>query len=419
MCVLRAGILGPGLVVGLLFVTGEHEAQLDAPSVFGITLFLVGTLATFTPGFPLFSRWSMATIAVLDMVTLSLVFDLGGGMEVVDALIAVPAMWLGVVLGRRGVLLAAALSAVLFIGTGLTLTGGAPVGGWPHAIAIVAFAFVASAGIAASAEMWDSQMKRLEDKEAQLERAMRVKDDFIALVSHELRTPLTSIMGYLDLAIDDADELPGALGAQIGGHLAAVSRNSDRLHMMVTDLLAAELAEREPMVLVKTPTDISALVRTSLEDFALRAEAAGVEITSYVEPDVVTNADPSRILQAVDNLVSNAVKYTQPHGRVALTLRCRLNCYLLDVNDTGIGISREDQDGLFTKFFRARNATDLAIPGIGLGLMITRIIIQAHGGTIVVHSREGVGTSVRVVIPIEPATPAHADLELVHGDSRA
>jgi len=198
-----------------------------------------------------------------------------------------------------------------------------------------------------------------------------------------------------------------------------VSRNSDRLHMMVTDLLAAELAEREPMVLVKTPTDISALVRTSLEDFALRAEAAGVEITSYVEPDVFSRADPTRILQAVDNLLSNAVKYTQPHGRVALTLRCRLNCFLLDVNDTGIGINAEDQDDLFTKFFRARNATELAIPGIGLGLMITKIIIQAHGGTIVVHSREGVGTNVRVVIPIEPAAPANADRELVHGDSKA
>ena len=418
MRALRAGILGPGLVIGLLLVNGEHEVQVNVPFVVGVTLFVAGTLATFTRGFPLFSRWSMATIAVLDMFTLSLVFDLRAGMEVVDALIAVPAMWLGVALGRRGVLLAVGLSAVLFIGTGLALTG-VPAGGWPHAIAIVAFAFFASAGIAASAEMWDAQMKRLADKQAQLERAMRVKDDFIALVSHELRTPLTSIMGYLDLAIDDADELPGALGAEIGGHLAAVSRNSDRLHMMVTDLLAAELAEREPMVLVKTPTDISALVRTSLEDFALRAEAAGVEITSYVEPDVISSADPTRILQAVDNLLSNGVKYTQPHGRVALTLRCRLNCFLLDVNDTGIGINADDQDGLFTKFFRARNATELAIPGIGLGLMITRIIIQAHGGTIVVHSREGVGTSVRVVIPIEPATLAGVDRELVHGDSKA
>ena len=100
-------------------------------------------------------------------------------------------------------------------------------------------------------------------------------------------------------------------------------------------------------------------------------------------------------------------------------MRCRLNCFLLDVNDTGIGINAEDQDDLFTKFFRARNATELAIPGIGLGLMITKSIIQAHGGTIVVHSREGVGTNVRVVIPIEPATPANADRELVHGDSKA
>lgn len=159
------------------------------------------------------------------------------------------------------------------------------------------------------------------------------------------------------------------------------------------------------MVLARKPTNISALVHVSFDDFAIRAESAGVELVSDIEDHIIISADPGRILQAVDNLVSNAIKYTPPAGRVTLTLRRDADHVLLDISDTGIGIGIADQAGLFTKFFRAHNATELAIQGIGLGLTITKIIIEAHGGTIAFESHEGVGTSMRVVLPGKRLTP--------------
>jgi signal transduction histidine kinase len=417
MRLLRVGILGPGLAAGLVIEVGANAGQLDLRFLAGVTLAVIVTLATFAPGFAAFSRWSLALIAVFDFFTLLLVFDLQASHEVVDAVVAVPAMWLGIVLGRKGVLLAVSLSVALFIAPGLFLYG-SPVGGWEHGTAVAVFALLASAGLAASAEMWDGQLHRLEETGVELNkaidrleetgvelnRAMDVKDDFISLVSHELRTPLTSIIGYLDLAIDEAEAIPGP----INGHLSAVSRNADRLLVLVTDLLGAEQAEREPMVLIRKPTNLSSLVQVSIDDFAFRAEAAGVELISEIEPHISISADPGRVLQAIDNLVSNAVKYTPPAGRVTLTLRRHEDRVLLEVSDTGIGIGAADQPGLFTKFFRARNATELAIQGIGLGLMITKIIVEAHGGTIAFESQEGVGTSMRVVLPVKhPVAEIH------------
>ena len=419
MRLLRVGILGPGLAVGLFIEVKANAGQLDLRFLAGVALAVIATLVSFAPGFVDFSRRSLAMIAVLDFVTLVLVFDLQATHEVADAVVAVPAMWLGIVLGRKGVLLAVSLSTALFLGPGLLLDS-SPVGGWSHAIAVVVFAFLASAGLAASAEMWDGQLQRLEETGVELNRAidrleetgvelhraMDVKDDFISLVSHELRTPLTSIIGYLDLVIDEAEQVPGP----INSHLSAVSRNVDRLLVLVTDLLGAEQAEREPMVLLRKPTNLSSLVQVSFDDFALRAESAGVELVSEIETHITISADPGRILQAVDNLVSNAVKYTPRGGRVTLSLRREADRVLLDVSDTGIGIGAEDQPGLFTKFYRARNATELAIQGIGLGLMITKIIIEAHSGTITCESQEGTGTSMRVVLPAKLPAAESRDL---------
>jgi signal transduction histidine kinase len=397
MRLLRVCVLAAGLAVGLVIELEASSPQLDARFVGGVALILVCSLATFAPNFARWGPLALVTVALVDIFAMLLVFDLGAGIEVVEPLVAVPAIWLGVVLGRRGVVLAGVACTAFFVVPGLVLEG-APVGGWHHAITLVAFALVGSGGLAASAEMWDTQMVRLEQNADELKRALGVKDDFVTLVSHELRTPLTSIIGYLDLAMEEAEEIPGT----IGSHLETVSRNADRLLVLVNDLLGAEQAERGPMHLVRTRTNVSSLVQLSLDDLALKAESAAVTMTAYIEPDVTMSADSSRILQVIDNLLSNAVKYTPPGGALRLTLRRRSGAVLLDVNDTGIGISTADQTELFTKFFRGRNATDLAIPGIGLGLMITKIIVRAHGGTISVQSEEGVGTSMRVVLPLEP-----------------
>jgi signal transduction histidine kinase len=398
MCSLRACLLGIGVAVGVLVDIADSPTRSDWLMAAGASgLFLLTTLATFSPGFRRSSPPMMASVALLDTVTLLFMFHLPHGTEVVESFIAVPAVWLGIVLGRRAIVIAGVTCAVLFPTPGLVLHGVSGLG-WHLGISIVVFAVIAVAALVASAEMWADYAVRLESTAEELRRALVVKDDFISLVSHELRTPLTSIIGYLDLAMDEVEGLP----TQIGAHLNAVSRNADRLLVLVTDLLAAERAEGEPMHLSKRPTDLSSLAQLSLDDLALRAESADVTITPEIEPGIMISADPTRILQVIDNLLSNAVKYTPPTGNVTLVVRRESDHVLLEVHDTGIGIHAEDVEGLFTKFFRARNATAMAIPGIGLGLMITRIIVEAHGGSIEAHSEEGVGTSILVRLPWVP-----------------
>ncbi|MGZ4443720.1 MAG: sensor histidine kinase [Nocardioidaceae bacterium] len=234
-----------------------------------------------------------------------------------------------------------------------------------------------------------------------LMRALRVKDDFVASVSHELRTPLTSIMGYLDLAREHP-ELP----TEVAHYLSVAGRNADRLSLLVSDLLAVAQVEGAAMRLLPAPTDLGAVVHRCLDDVTSRAIAAGVTVTETIGPLPRVVADAGRIAQVVDNLLSNAVKYTPPGGRVRVVLQRDGADVLLEVSDTGIGLSADDREGLFTKFFRARNATERAIPGIGLGLAISKAIIDAHGGRIEVDSEEGAGTTVRVALPFVPTEPA-------------
>ena len=413
MCSLRACLLGICVSIGVVVVLAESpDVSHELLAIGATALFLVSTSATFSPHFRRKSPSAMATIALLDIVTLLFVFHLPHGTELVESFIAVPAIWLGIVLGRRGITVAALTSTVLFTIPGLLLHGAGGLG-WHQGISIPVFALIAAAALVASTEMWADYAVRLETTAEELRRALVVKDDFISLVSHELRTPLTSIIGYLDLALDEVDGLPGP----VAGHLHAVSRNAERLQVLVTDLLAAERAEREPMDLSRRPTDLSSLARLGLEDLALRAESADVSITADIEPDIMVSADPTRLLQVIDNLLSNAVKYTPPTGDITLVLSRASDQVLLEVRDTGIGIHAEDVDGLFTKFFRARNATAMAIPGIGLGLMITRIIVEAHGGTIEAHSEEGVGTSILVRLPWSPTTSSVTSRDPVLADT--
>jgi signal transduction histidine kinase len=113
--------------------------------------------------------------------------------------------------------------------------------------------------------------------------------------------------------------------------------------------------------------------------------------------------DRARLAQVLDNLVSNAVKFTPPGGRVAIRARANEGRIILEVSDTGIGIPGSDQRRLFTRFYRASSAVAAAIPGTGLGLAITKMIVERHRGTIGVESREGSGSTFRVVLPASRA----------------
>ncbi len=221
--------------------------------------------------------------------------------------------------------------------------------------------------------------------------ALRVKDEFVASVSHELRTPLTSILGYLEMVLDD-EPLDPAVRQQ----LDIVKRNSERLLRLVSDLLFTAHVDQGQVGVEVVSVDVSHLVTQAVGELTT---SAGVAVHRAVEPSLMIRADPTRLRQMVDNLVTNAVKYTAPGGEVTVTLEGHDDEVVLAVHDTGMGIAQEDIDRLFTRFFRTRDAESRAIQGIGLGLAITKSIVEAHDGCIQVESEVGRGSTFVVRLP--------------------
>jgi len=231
-------------------------------------------------------------------------------------------------------------------------------------------------------------------------RALRVKDEFVASVSHELRTPLTSIRGYVDL-LRERDDLPDDASHFLG----VVARNAERLGRLVADLLHSAQVDVGPMHVVRTRGDLAHIVREAVSAAEPAAAVGGVTLESEVPEELVLTMDRDRMRQVVDNLVSNALKYTPYGGRVVVRLRPDGERVELAVRDTGIGIAAPDRDRLFTRFFRARGAAESNIQGVGLGLSIARSIVESHGGRIEVDSQPGEGSVFRVRIPRDGATP--------------
>jgi PAS domain S-box-containing protein len=241
----------------------------------------------------------------------------------------------------------------------------------------------------------------------------RMKDQFVSLISHELRTPLTSILGYLELVLDDEDQ---ALTDEQRRYLTTVERNADRLLRLVGDLLFTAQVDAGRFSLQPHDVDLAGVVRSAEETARVTAATAGVEVVVDL-PDggLVIPGDAVRLGQACDNLVSNAVKFTPSGGRVTLSLSTgwatsdgavstdqrpgSAPVARLAVSDTGMGIPTGEQGKLCTRFFRSSTAQRNAVPGVGLGLAITKAITTAHGGTLDLVSAEGEGTTFTLTLP--------------------
>ncbi|MBO0896455.1 sensor histidine kinase [Arthrobacter sunyaminii] len=221
--------------------------------------------------------------------------------------------------------------------------------------------------------------------------ALRSKDDFVANVSHELRTPLTSILGYLDLALEEAEDRN--MAGPIPSALLVVQRNAERLLTLVSDLLTTA---SDSLQLMLSEEKLGELIEIALDSAGPRAQAAGVELRRELAGDLILQVDAGRILQVLDNLLSNAIKYSPDGGVVTVRVWAKDESVILEVADTGMGMSVLDQLEVFPKFFRTGSVRKAAIPGVGLGLVITKSIVEAHGGLISLESELGVGTTFQV-----------------------
>jgi signal transduction histidine kinase len=227
----------------------------------------------------------------------------------------------------------------------------------------------------------------------------RLKDEFVATVSHELRTPLTSMMGFLEMIREGE---AGDLNDEQQRFLAIVYRSSERLQRLVGDLLFVARLDANGLQLQFADTQLDEIVRDAVESSGALARAREISLVAEVEPVPPVSGDRERLSQLVGNLISNALKFTPAGGRVTVRAFVDGSRAVVEIVDTGIGIPPAEQSRLFQRFFRSSTATEQAIPGTGLGLVISRAIAEAHGGTIDVTSQPGEGTTFRVEIPLEP-----------------
>ena len=224
----------------------------------------------------------------------------------------------------------------------------------------------------------------------------RLKDDFVATVSHELRTPLTSVLGFLELVREGG---AGPLTAEQARFLEIVHRSAERLRRLVGDLLFVARLDAKGVQLDVDEVDLDEVAAEAIEAVGPLARAREIEIGQERGATARVRGDRARLSQVVDNLLSNAIKFTPTNGRVTARTRTEPGAVVLEVEDTGVGIPRDEQERLFQRFFRSSSATAQAIPGTGLGLVISKAIVEAHGGEVSVSSEPDSGTCVRVTLP--------------------
>ncbi|MGW4947273.1 ATP-binding protein [Actinoplanes sp. NPDC004185] len=296
-----------------------------------------------------------------------------------------------------------AMSARIPTGSGLRTALAVPVPSGEQTLAVLAlFADVVEGrqellvtllkGIAALIGQF---LERRRAQELQLALAF-TKDEYLALIGHEMRTPLTSIAAYadqlLDLHAEDFDVEGRAM-------VTVVLRNSNQLRRIVDDLMDLSALDNGYATLLYQSCDLAALIREAAAGVQGHADQAGLSIACELPERCLISADAARLRQALDVLLSNAVLHTAPEGRITIVLTEIAGAVELTVTDTGVGIPVHEQPKVFGRFYRSSRTREQRIPGAGLGLALSRAIIERHKGTIRLLAEDQPGTSVQMRLP--------------------
>ena len=228
-----------------------------------------------------------------------------------------------------------------------------------------------------------------------LEREKQIRQEFFTNASHELKTPLTSIRGYSELlrqhAITDPD--------QIDHCLDCVLKESDHMTKLINDILTISKLEAKDYVVQKSHFILKDLLENVLNSLSVQAKAMNLDIDASCE-NVTVYANLDHIQGILYNLISNAIKYNKPNGKIIIIIKERLDNILIKVMDTGIGISKEDQEKVFQRFYRVDKQRSKIVAGTGIGLAIVKHIVQFYNGSISLKSKENEGTSIEISLPI-------------------
>ena len=236
----------------------------------------------------------------------------------------------------------------------------------------------------------------------ELKKMDQVRRDFVANVSHELRTPLSIVRGYIETLLDS----PKTSHEELTRILRVMERHSNRLELLAEDLLTLAQLESGTLNLQLGTIDVSSFFREMIRDWEKKLAHKQLTMIVDVPPEFSPiHADPTRLQEAVYNLVDNAVKYSREHGEIRLSARSRDGEIELSVSDDGIGIAKEDLPRIFERFYRADKARSPdAIRGTGLGLAIVKHIAQLHRGRVEAESELEKGTTIRMVLPVHAVT---------------
>jgi two-component system phosphate regulon sensor histidine kinase PhoR len=228
--------------------------------------------------------------------------------------------------------------------------------------------------------------------------AEQLKDGFIITISHELRTPLTAVKGYSDLLIHTAN---GNLDETQLRSLRIINDNADQLMGHINKLLDISMIQSGTLGLKQDRLCFNELVETIVESWREEMENKNLALrTRFSGGDLWVYGDQARLSWAIDNLLSNACNYTLEGGQVMVRVSSQDEQARLDVSDTGVGIAAADQQYLFSRFFRANNEQVYDVRGVGLGLFITRSLVEGHGGRVWAESELGVGSTFSLVLPL-------------------
>jgi len=380
--------------------------QLDYREVAGAATF-AAALLVLALCWPLVPRLATIGIPVGYIVLAALLREAAGGSTSgFGGLFLLPVLWLAVTAGRLE--LAAILTTMAFAQTmPLKLIGSPqyPESGWRGALVLTTVAAITGLMVQRLVDETRRRTAQLADQNERLLELDRLKDEFVATASHELRTPLTSLSGYLEMSLDPAE---GPLSPTREGHLRIVQRNANRLTVLVDQLLFLARADSQPLELDLRSVDLGGILQEAAETARPAASAKNIALIVEADPPQRALADRLQLLRIVDNLVTNAVKFTPHGGTVRLAARSEGRTAILEVTDTGHGIPAAEQPDLFSRFSRGTNAIEEAIPGSGLGLAISKVIAEAHGTNIQLESTPGTGSTFHLALrsPSHESTPA-------------
>ena len=242
----------------------------------------------------------------------------------------------------------------------------------------------------------EDYMRELELRNEEIERANRMKSEFLANMSHELRTPLHTVIGFSELLVE---ETKGALNPDQRRFLGHIIKDANHLLALINEILDLSKIESGKLKLTRVPLDLGVVLDDTLSSIRPACASKGIDLRSRVELTAPVNADRLRLKQILYNLLSNAVKFTPGGGAILVDVRELDGFAQVMVSDTGIGIPAEEHTSVFDTFHQVGAATSGTREGTGLGLPITKRLVEEHGGRIWLESEPGHGSRFTFTIP--------------------